>query len=289
MIASAVVASRGPATPLPVALFGPDRILAFASVGALTTVNGVAAMVGRYIVSWGPLNTALALGGVSAIIWFAIFSLIAIARQPGEPAVATTKLDAVVLALMLSSCILPYSVAASGGLAFGGVYLAWRSSIGTRSRRVALVMLALTGPLLWGRLILALVAPLVLRVDAQLAALIVDVPVRGNIVDFANGQGSLYVGLGCSSLHNMSLAILLFAVATQILEVPLTRGMILIGALGVAAIGIVNVVRLAAIAQFPDHFEYLHEGTGAMLFGYAGLLATLAVIAPGIYLAKHRH
>lgn len=289
MNASALIASGTAASSPAATIFGPDRVVAFAFVGALTAVNGVAAMVGRYIVSWGSLDALLALGGVSAIIWFAIFSLVAIARQPGDTVVAATRTDVLVLSTMLLCCFLPNSVAAASSLVMAGAYLAWTSEAETRARRVALVIVALTGPLVWGKLILAFVAPLVLRVDAQLAALIVGVPVSGNIVNFANGQGSLYVGLGCSSLHNMSLAILLFAIATQVLEVPLTRRMLLVGALGVAAIGIVNVFRLAAIAQFPDHFEYLHEGAGATLFGYAGLLATLAVIAPGIYLAKRGH
>ena len=82
------------------ALFGPDRATAFATVAALAAVNGFAAIVGGNIFAYGVWASLIGLGGVSAIAWFAIFSLILIAQRHGEP-VTSTKTDRAVMLGMI--------------------------------------------------------------------------------------------------------------------------------------------------------------------------------------------
>ena len=79
----------------------------------------------------------------------------------------------------------------------------------------------------------------------------------------------------------MSLVGVLFAVVTQTVNVRLTRSMWLLAAAMVAAIIAINAGRLTAIALFPEHYDFLHNGLGGQLIGFAGLVIAGAIILFG--------
>ncbi|MGN6122317.1 MAG: archaeosortase/exosortase family protein [Sphingomonas oligoaromativorans] len=256
-----------------------SRPALFAISGGVASVNGFAGKIATAF-STKPVATALLdLGGVSAIVWFAVYSLFAIAQEDerAEP----KRTDRAICALVLVLSFAPFNFAAAIGLLLVGAYLAFTSPGQSASRRMAIVMLALTGPLIWGRFLLALMGPQLLGLDAWLAGLIAGEPVRGNIVGL-HGGGRLYVALGCSSVHNMSLAVLLFVTLTQMLRLHYTRRMMVIGALAALAMAMVNVLRLAALARFPQYFDLLHTGWGGALFGVLSFVAAGAIIFGGI-------
>ncbi|WP_340313063.1 hypothetical protein [Rhizorhabdus argentea] len=263
------------------------RAESFAIVGAIAAVN---ALAGKLATAWHGQDIAsalLSLGGVSAIIWFALIVMLVI---PGkiDKGEALTPLDHPVLASMVILAAVPFNFGGAIAVALGGAYLLATSTSASAARHVAIIMLALTGPLIWGRLLLAFFGPMLLGLDAYLAAAIAGSSVQGNVVDLFGGAGRLYVALGCSSLHNMSLSILLFAVVTQMLQLRLTPALLSVCAASAASMAMVNILRLATIARFPSHFEYFHVGQGAALFGLASFAAAITVTGVGVVAATRR-
>lgn len=79
----------------------------------------------------------------------------------------------------------------------------------------------------------------------------------------------------------MSLVGVLFAVVTQTLNVPLTRSVWMLAVAMVGAMIALNAARLTAIAVFPQHYEFLHNGLGGQLIGFTGLVMAGAIILMG--------
>jgi exosortase/archaeosortase family protein len=255
----------------------------FAVVGCVAAVNGFAGKIATAIYSQPLAVAILDLGGVSAIVWFAIGILFVLASDTATPSPAVRPADKAVFGLTLVLSFIPLNFAAAIGLLLCGAYLALCSPGGSAERRIALVLLALTGPLIWGRFLLALIGPFLLRIDAALAGLLAGARVQGNVVSLAGGQGNLYVALGCSSVHNMSLAVLLFVAVTQALRLRFTPLLLLTGAGAALMMATVNVMRLATLARFPEHFELFHTGWGGSLFGAVSFIAAGAIIAWGAH------
>ncbi len=231
----------------------------------------------------GVIDTVVSLAGVSAVLWFSLFAALRIAVEPG--ASAWRRSDRFVLG-MIGLCALFSSTAAAIGVFVLGAYLALTAQDG-RARRIALVLLALSGPLVWGNILLLAFAPVVLALDAQLVGLIVGTGAQGNLVGFVGG-GEFVVYGGCSSVHNVSLAVLLWSSVVALLDLQISRRLLLVGAAAVLAMFALNLARLSAIAMFPANYEWLHSGSGATLFGWAGLLVTGLIIGAGAYDALAR-
>lgn len=259
----------------------------FAIVGSVAAVNGFAGKIATAIAETPLLITILDLGGISAIVWFAIGSLFLIS---GEPPARSDLLrwDKVVAGLTLFLSFIPLNFAGAMGLLLCGAYLAGTSIRGTPDRRLAIVLIGLTGPLIWGRFLLALIGPFLLALDARMAGLLAGVPVDGNVVSLRDGSGSLYVALGCSSVHNMSLATLLFLTLTQLLRLRFTPFLLATGIAAALAMAAVNVTRLAVLARYPQHFDLMHTGSGGTLFGAISFIAAGAIIVAGIRVALSR-
>jgi len=93
------------------------------------------------------------------------------------------------------------------------------------------ILLALTGTLIWGRLFLEVIAPTtLLRLDARFVSLLSGMPSEGNVVNFSGG-GPIPIAPGCSSLHNMSLAVLMWITAVKLLDLTMTRRVLATGLL----------------------------------------------------------
>src|SRR5712672_938378 len=74
--------------------------------------------------------------------------------------------------------------------------------------RGAVILLAATVPMLWSRLVFDLFASFILGVDAALVGWMLGTHRSGNIVEFADHSGTLAIFQSCSSLANVSLALL---------------------------------------------------------------------------------
>jgi exosortase/archaeosortase family protein len=153
-----------------------------------------------------------------------------------------------------------------------------------------LVLLALTGTLVWGPLIMSLFAGPVLSLDAHIAGWVIGSPVTANMVKFVASDRIYIIAMGCSSIHNMSLAIVLWCTAVALFDLKVDWRLLLVGAAMMGLTFVLNVARLSAIGRFPDYFDFLHMGGGAVLFGWAALIgmALLAGLGVNNALARQR-
>jgi exosortase/archaeosortase family protein len=264
-----------------------NRPALFAIVAFVLVLNGYAGKIAKSAHGDSLLIAILDLGGVSAIVWFAAFSFFTIASED-EASEGLRRLDRGILAAALLLALLPLNFAGAIGLLATGGYLCGSSASGTPARRLAIVMVALTGPLIWGRVLLALIGPKLLSVDAHVAGFLADVPVSGNIVPFHDGTGSLYVALSCSSVHNMSLAVLLFVTLTQLQRLKMNTALIAAGGAAMLAMAAINMLRLATMARYPEHFAFVHTGWGGTLFGVASFVTAAVIIGAGTVAARPR-
>ena len=278
--------TRGPLLPL-------DRASLLAATLVAVSVNRLFAKMAESVAVIGWPEAALSLFGVSAVIWIALAVLIDLGGDGDGP--PPNRLDWWLCGSALATCLLPIGWESALALLGLSMVTIARFGTGTIERRLAIVGLALTGPLLFAPLALAYLAPELLQVDAVLVSLLSGQQASGNVVEFADpalraaGQ-QMVIYSGCSSFHNISLVGVLFAVVTQLLHLRLTKGMWLLALAMAAATVAINCARITAIALMPQHYEVLHEGWGGQLIGLVSLLAAGAIIfIGGLRRARRQH
>jgi exosortase/archaeosortase family protein len=258
----------------------PARTDLFAILIAVAVANGVATRISNALAE-GQAAALASLLGVNAVIWFALYAIgrIALDDRAAEPRRAA---DRWVAGAVFAAALLPLAIPSSLGLFALSLYLLRTTSGGTPLRKLALIALAATGPLLWGPLCLAMFAPEIARLEALMIAGGTGLPTAGNLFRSFDGSATFIITGGCSALANISIAMLLLVVVTQLLDIPITRRLVPVAAAAIAATILVNTGRLAALGLWPEHFRYLHEGGGRELTAWAGLLLTGAVIGIGL-------
>ena len=234
------------------------------------------------LAGWG--NAFASLLGVSAVIWIALVALVDLAGDGLGP--KPNRMDWSLCGLALICCLLPTGWEAGFALLGLAVITVARFPPYGRERRLGVIGASLTGPLLFGPIALAYFGTEMLRMDAAFVSLLTGHASTGNVVEFTDplfraAGKKMVIYSGCSSFHNMTLVGVLFAVATQTLNVRPTRSLLILGLLTVAAMIAINAVRLTAIALMPQHYEFLHTGFGGQLFGFAGLMLAGTVIVLG--------
>lgn len=251
------------ATPSPHAAAGArvDRARLFFWLFLIAALNGFAGFALSAIAVGGWLAAALNLFGISAILWVALAAGLQLIRAaPGdEPA---TRLDWAVAAAGLAAIALPSATISSAALTLFALYALLTSLPGSALRRASIIFLAISGATLWGRLLLALFSHPLLDMDAFLVARLAGVTQEGNVIAFADGSGAMAVASSCSSFQGISLAVVFWATVNQWFEVPIGRRSLAWLAAAVAATVAVNVLRIAALAHFPRHFDTIHGGLG---------------------------
>jgi hypothetical protein len=252
---------------------------AFACAGVVAALNAQADQIINSL-RYQSVDIAVAtLGGVGAIIWIAMFAAVKIGFDEKR---TIGRIDLIVLLAVAGLSLLPVSLAAQAGLLLCGLYLLATSERGSPSRRISVVLLALTGPLIWGRIFLHVFAMPILALDANLVGWMIGSPVNGNTVEFMGASGKFLVGTPCSSVHNISLAIVLWATAAALFDLRIDRRYVLVGLAMAGWMFALNIARLVAVGLFPAHFHFLHVGAGAELFGWAGLIGAAAIAARGV-------
>lgn len=261
-----------------------DRASLLAATLVAASLNRLFVKMAESVALGGWAFALASLLGVSAVIWIALVALVDLGGDGAGEKPART--DYWLCGAALACCLLPTGWEAGLALLGLSAISIIRFGPASRERRIAVIGLALTGPLLFGPLALAYFGSEMLRFDAAFVTLLSGHPSTGNVVEFTDpamraAGKQMVIFAGCSSFHNMSLVGVLFAVVTQILNVRLTRSLWLLGVAMIAAIIAVNAGRLTAIALFPQHYDFLHNGLGGQLIGFAGLALTGAIILAG--------
>lgn len=246
----------------------------------LSAINALSHPIISSVSQFGGAIAVLNLFGFSAVIAFAILALERISASEGAFE-ENHSLDMPIFAMSLVAAFLPVAQL-SGITVFGlGLWLQFSSAPSSRSRRIGVVLLALSGPLLWGQLALSLFSEQILSWDARMVGALAHSPVDGNIVRFIGRDKAFYIAPPCSSLSHLTLATLLWASITQLLGRRVDRNSLLLCIAATLSVVVVNVLRLTAIAAYPNDFFVLHDGWLAQLFGWVALAMAGGIVAIG--------
>jgi exosortase/archaeosortase family protein len=253
----------------------------FAGLFILGFSNGIFERIAWKIANNSIENAILGTFGISVLVWVACFIAVSLLlRQPPEP---VTRNDLILGVAVTVAVLVPSAKASWIALTGLGLYGLRCFEAGTPARRAAFVILAVTVPMFWSRLAFAMLSDLILQADAILVSLIVGTERVGNTVGFADNSGYLLIEPACSSLADVSLAVLGWALFTQaLIRRPSLKdvGWCLAAC---SAVIVINVTRIALIGLHREHFELLHGAAGA---GVAGFLALVAIV--GINLIRVR-
>jgi exosortase/archaeosortase family protein len=267
-----------PARPFHIHL-SAGRTSLLACAGVLAALNAEAGQI--FSEAAQPLSGWFAnLAGISAIIWFAMYIAVRIGLEPS--ARPPSRRDTLVLCVVVALSFLPVTFAAKAALLLSALYLLATSAPQEPARRVGLVLVALTGPLIWGRILLDAFGSPILNLDAHLVAAAIGTSAQGNIVHFVESGKQFHIAPACSSVHNISLALVLWTTAAAAFRLRFDRRFIACGLAMIAFMFVLNIARLAAIGLYPAQILFLHDGAGAALFGWAGLIGAGCIAFAGV-------
>lgn len=226
------------------------------------------------------LDGLLTLFGVSAIIWFALFALARIALDTKQSPFEVLPQDRLPYLAAFLCAIVPLKEATFLAVVCLPAYLLWTSTGSSARRRIAIIGLALGGPVFWGPLLTKFLGPEITHFETILIGTFSTLSTHGNVFSAADGSMRYVVAAGCSAMANVSLVFVITASLSQLAKIDQIGRLGIWMALGVLAVIAVNSARLLALGYFPDQFEYLHEGPGRQLFGIVAfiLISGLAMI-----------
>lgn len=260
--------------------FESGRAGLFACAGVLAALNAQIGHILNDITFQNSLAGLANLAGVSGVIWFAMYATLRTGFDVRETQVS--KRDSLVLTAIITLSTIPVAAAAKVALELEAIYLLLSSGSDENVKRVGIILLGLTGPLVWGQLLLEAFAMPLLGLDAHLVAAVIGSPVHGNIVQFANSQRQFLIGIPCSSVHNISLALVLWTTAAALFQLRFDGRFIGCGLLMVVYMFCLNIARLSLIGLYPQSFSFLHDGAGADLFSWAALLGAGVIAFVGV-------
>src|SRR5262249_41597683 len=122
-------------------------------------------------------------------------------------------------------------------------------------RRGAIILLAMTVPMLWSRLLFDLFGYLILKMDASLVALLLGTHRSGNLVEFADHSGTLLIFPACSSLVNISLATLWWVTISQVVRHRWCHQDIGWCLFACASVVALNVTRISFMGLSHSHYD----------------------------------
>jgi hypothetical protein len=216
---------------------------------------------------------------ISVIVLFACFAGISTLLEEGRDEIRSA--DLAVGGVFLILALLP--MFALSWLAVTGLSLYILIFANDRSarRRGAIILFALTVPMLWSRLLFQFFAGPILAIDASLTALLLGTERIGNVVGFGDGSGYLVIAPACSFVANTSLAFLCWVSVTQWAKHQWSRVDILWSLLACTSVIAVNVARIALTGLSRANYEAIHSPLGAMAGGalILGLTVGISVLS----------
>jgi hypothetical protein len=228
----------------------------------------------------GWFEAAVGMFDVSIIVLVACFvgvSLVFVDRG-GE----VQKTDLILSAPFLLLIALPIGAASWLAVTILSLYILILGQPGDSLRRGAIVLLAVTVPMLWSRLVFNLFARFILEIDATLVGWVLGTHRTGNVVEFADHSGSLAIFPGCSSLANVSLALLCWVTVSQFVRHKWRPQDIFWCLLACFSVVAVNVLRISLMGVSGSFYLMLHSPTAEVLLSTVMLGLVLSISLAGI-------
>ncbi len=232
------------------------------------------------------VSDLLAVGVFQYMAWYVIFRLLG-SSDLGPAARWQDLLVTVALCLLV---FLPTSRmiwVAAAGIA---IYLAIYNGGDPKLRAAGVVLAALSVQEFWGHIFFNLVAFPLLRAETAMVGTMLEV-VRagtvwqGNVIAGPSGHG-IVIYTGCSSFHNLSLAMLCWLAVCKLRHQNWRRRDFVVGSVVGGTMILLNLGRLFLMAWDIDLFHYWHEGRGAEIYAIGASLAILSISLYGSGSAK---
>jgi len=245
----------------------------FAGLFLLGCANGIVARAIATVQDIGWLNAAIGLFDVSAIVLAACASGLWLMMRGREQSV--TPIDLVVGAVALTLIALPIGASSCIAVTGTAIYILLFTHRDLPMRRGALVLLAMTVPMFWSRLLFQLFANFILEIDASLVGWLLGANRTGNMVRFVNDDGYLVIMPPCSSLANMSLAFLCWITVSEFAGRRRALSDLWWCLLACGSVLAINVGRLSVMGISLQHYDSIHSPIGNAAADALILMVTL--------------
>ena len=236
----------------------------FAGLFILGCVNG---LMGRMMLtfsldSWaGIIDSA----DINLIVLFAFYAGISALLSEGKHELRLSDL-VVGCACLILICLPVYALSWIAVTALSLYILLFANDAPDR-KRGAIILLALTMPMLWSRLLFHYFANFLLDFDALFVASMLGTPRVGNMVGFGDGSGVMVISPACSSFANISGALLCYVSVTQWAKHRWTPIDLLWGFMACASVVAINVTRIAITGLNQANYAFIHNDWGAAVLG----------------------
>ncbi|MCK1623102.1 hypothetical protein IVA98_07520 [Bradyrhizobium sp. 160] len=231
----------------------------FASLFVLGCANGLASRMLQSVNRLGWTDAFFGTFEISVIIWVSCAVGVYLVLQ--DRTIGIRPRELALGAGFLVLIVLPIGPLSWLAVTFLSFYTITCTDVPS-SRRGALILLATTVPMLWSRMLFQFFASAILQIDASLVGWMLRTPRTGDIVQFADGSGILVILPACSSLANVSLALLCWVLVSQLVchkrsvYDPLWCLMACISVIAV------NVTRMSFMGLSEWHYATFHGALG---------------------------
>jgi hypothetical protein len=251
----------------------------FAGLFALGCISGLTSRIIQSIDRLGWVAALLNTFEISIIIWVSCVAGIALILQDRTRGIRSSELA--IGAAFVVLVIMPIGPLSWFAITALGLYLIIFTDVRT-TRRGALILVATCVPMLWSRLLFQFFADLILQIDASLVSWLLHTHRSGDIVDFADGSGVLVILPACSSLANVSLALLCWVTVSQCLDHKRSPYDPLWCLMACASVIAVNVTRISFMGWSQWHYATFHSPVGAAVANMTILGLILGFCAIGV-------
>lgn len=245
----------------------------FAGLCILALANGLCLQIIQSIGRLGWADAVLNGFEISAIVFIACAAGVSFTLRDSTDEIR--PVDFIVGAGSLVFIILPIGAMSWLALTTLSVYMLLLTDATSLRRRGAMILLAITVPMLWSRLLFECFSKFILEIDASLVGWVMGTDRVGNMVRFADGSGNLAIYPACSSLANMSLAFLCWVTISQWAGHRWAPRDILWCSLIVSSVVAVNVTRLSLMGLSDWHYQTIHNQWGEILIN--AIISSLVV------------
>ena len=252
----------------------------FAGLFILGCANGIGARAIESVNQHGWAGALIGTFEISLIVWFSCFAGIAFIFR--DTAANIRAFDVIIGAGFLLLVILPI-----GGLSWLAVtalslYVLVFTNASSALRKGAVILLATTVPMLWSRLLFHFFANRILEIDAAFVGWLLGTPRTGNIIGFADQSGNLAILPPCSSLGNVSLAILCWVTMSRSVRHRWSPHDIFWCLFACGSVVTLNVTRISLMGLSRSHYEVIHSQWGDTVVNIIILGLTVCISLLGV-------
>lgn len=234
----------------------------------------------------GLVGSAFATFEISAIVWLSLGLAVSILWRAKLG--CADWLDRAMFLMVLLATVLPIGPGTWVALAASSIVYLTRKDLAPEEKAAAAIILAVTAPMFWSRRLLDVFGPTVLSADAYLVSLVTGTNSVANVVPLPNAEGFLMIATPCSSLANVSVALLLWTTWTQYFRMRFNRFFWFWCIIVCSTVVAINVARISLIGYFPEHYELLHGSVGSGVTSWLTTFAILFISFEGTRRAGHR-